>query len=1065
MTAAGDADIGAWLDALGLGEYAPRFRENDVDLAVVADLTTDDLRELGVTSIGHRRRILAAAESLRATATDGPEPRVASIAERRVVTVMFCDLMDSTALSAKSDPEDYVEFINRFRQELDATIQRFGGNVAQYLGDGVMAHFGYPVASGHDAERAVAAGLAITARVAAMPPFGNHQPRVRVGIATGRTVVGTRDTTLAVQDDSAIGDVPNLAARLQGVADPNTLVISQQTRDLIGEVFDCADLGEVELKGIDEPVRVWRVLGRHASGSRYDALRTARRSPGFVNRTTELDELTRHLAGGDGGRARVAVLVGDPGIGKSRLVQQVIATTADRDGRPLILQCAPYSVGVPFSAIVYFLTGVCGIKTADPPDLTLSRLTTYLSNGGPVTPMRLAVLADLFGIKSEHARLLDDHDSNEIRGLTIALLRDLLQAEIAAGKVLVVEDAQWMDPSSAELLESVLPSIRPRAIVTTHPGALPEWARDTDVAIIELDGLAPLAVEELVVGMADDHVLSADVAATIASRSDGVPLFVEELARGYLDAVANEPGTTMLAEVPISLSESIVARLDRMEHGRRIASIGAAIGREFPIDVLIAVSQLPAAVVHAGVAELEEAQIIAPGQSRFGEAIRFRHNLVRDAAYQLLLRRERTALHARIADTLDTAFPDVAQQLPHMMAIHRSEAGQYERAAAEWERAGQDAASRSAYSEAVGHVANAIASNALLPPSRERDERELTLRLSLMSALIPARGYHAVSVYEETDRVVALSQRLGTSERAIPAMHARWVRLATNNDLYLAREYVFGALEAAANASVLDRLLAHRMCATTLLFSGELQAARDHYNAFLALYDADAHGDDLRAGHSDHVTMVALGLAETYTLLGQRAEADEWRTTAIERAVRSGRIHDQGHTLVFAGCLHPYLMDRHDDVAEHTARLEALIAAHSLPNWQGFAELFRGLVSVRAGLLDEGLASARHGADRLLSIEAYGNWWHLLYAEACMVAGDWATAKAMVAAADAITQRGTLAFEAEARRIEAVIRAQHDGDAAEAARLLDAAEAVADAQGAVLLAERVRRTRDTIQGN
>ncbi len=1060
-------DVAPWLESLGLGIYVEAFRDNDIDGQALPDLTADDLRDIGVASVGHRRRILTAAATLRnvaAPVTGAASEAPPAAAERRILTVMFCDLVGSTALSAVSDPEDFREFITHFRHEIEAAILPFGGTVSQFLGDGVMASFGFPVASGHDAERAVAAGLAVIETVSRILPFEGRQPEVRVGIATGLTVVGAFDEGLSLRDDSAIGETPNLAARLQAVAEPGSLIIADQTRELIGNIFDCADLGDVRIHGITAPVRVWRVRGRSSTASRYDALRAARRSQAFVDRQAERADLALRFATMRAGKGRIIVVNGETGIGKSRLIRQALSTAGI--DRPVVLQCSPYAIGVPFYAIRYYVRQAAGLIADEPAAATAVRLSEWLRSAvDPLPDLAIELLAAQLDPARPAEGVLTRLAPVELRARTMALLALILRGAVSESGALIVEDVQWIDPSTIELLNSVLPDFRDAGYLmvgTAQPGPLPDWLANDGAETLRLRRLAPADIGEMVLSLAAGVAMTAEIAEALVTRSDGVPLYAEELVRGYLDSIRQGLSANPLEQVPLSLSESLLARLDRLVHGRQIASIAAAIGREFPISVLTAVSDLPPSVVHTGIGELLAANIIVPGQSPFGEAIKFRHNLVRDAAYGLLLRRKRTILHARIADTLSKQFPDIATAAPHLVAIQRAAAGQFTEAASAWDKAGQEASRRSAYAEAVGFFRNAIELTRRAAPSPERDERELGQRLSLVAALICARGHRGSDVAEEIAHVMTLGRTLGPSARMVPTLHIKWVQMLTANLAGTARDFAYQVRETTADSPDVDRLIVLRMCATSDLFCGDLRTALKNYQSYMELLDPDRHGDQLRTGHTDHTAVVMMGIAEVHTLAGNRAEADAWRKRTVEYARTSRRLYDRCHTLTFAGCLHPYLLGEDADVEYHARELAEVMRAEPLPAWAGFSDLFLGLVATRRGAVADGLATARRGVEMLSAHRVYHNFWPLLHAEACLAAGLFDECSRMLNEARRMMEYGNVRFRSELCRLEARLLADRDGDREGALRLLTEASEIAEAQGAGLFTGRIVADRDRL---
>ncbi len=1063
-------EIENWLKQLGLSRYADVFRENDVDAAVLGALTSEDLRELGVASIGHRRRILEAAAKLRAegpaqpvsaepNAPHGREPLVS--AERRHLTVMFCDLMDSTALSVRVDPEDFREFIGAYRVAIEQAIRPHQGQIARFQGDGVMVFFGYPRSFAHDAESAVAAGLAIVDRIAELPLFAGAPARVRIGIATGLAVVGDSDLMRLSMGDDVVGETLNLAARLQSLATPNGIVIAASTHDRIGTLFECTELGPFDLKGFDQPVSAWQVHRQGASASRFDALRTSKRDPHFFDRELEYERLRNRLAAARAGRGQIVVISGEAGFGKSRLAREVLSELGQKSNDCPILQCTPYNVGSPLHPVRYYLQRRSGIVPGDTPMASLQKLSALLAEIEPVTPERLALLAELVQIPGADRTALEGLSSHELRLRTLRALSTIMAALARAASAIIVEDIQWIDPSTAELIESLLPALRTLPVLligTIRPGGpLPSWVDRPEARLIQLERLPNEDVRRLIRAIAGEAMLDA-VVETIAARSDGVPIFVEELTRGYLEAASrgqSEEGE--LSNIPSTLVESLLARLDGLERGRKVASIAAVIGREFPIAVLTAVSDLPEDEVRAGIGELLDAEVLVPGHSQFGEAIAFRHLLVRDAAYQLLLRRDRQQLHARVAKTLMTAFPSIAEALPHIVAIQLAESGDFEQAAAHWDRAGANAAKRAAYSEALEHFARAIAVNARCVEGRARDEREFALHLSRLSALIAARGFAADGVAKEMEQAENLSLRLGTRASLIPALVSKWSVLGSGGNFRAAFELGQKIAETALDGSEIDRLLAYRVLGTSLLFGGNFSRAMQEFQNFLALFDPAKHGKELDSiGPSHHAVRVMVGVAQIHSLRAEFEASDDWRMKALDTARESGRVHDMCHAIVFAGCFHASLRRETAELLRYVEELKALITLHELPYWRGHADLFSGLGLIGTGRDEEGFATARRGIRGLIASHAFAYGWYILYAEACVGAGRLTEASDTLALALPPLEQGEAWLAADFHRVGARLSLARGESAESVCKMLEIALEIAETQGARLFADRVR---------
>jgi class 3 adenylate cyclase len=787
-------DVAKWLRDLGLEQYAPAFRDNDIDGEVLRRLTGEDLRELGIASIGHRRRLLdaiaalgdrrpAAEESLAFTPARGAYGEV----ERRQLTVMFCDLVGSTPLSTRFDPEDLREIVGAYHRCVADTVARFAGFVAKYMGDGVLVYFGYPEAHEDDAERAVRAGLAV---IDAVRGLAAPEPlNVRLGIASGLVVVGDLIGTGAAQERGVVGETPNLAARLQALAKPGTLVIADTTRRQIGALFEIEDLGPQPLAGFAKPQHAWRVLSESGVVSRFEALRSE--VTPLIGRDEELELLLRRWRQANAGEGRVVLLSGEPGIGKSRLGAALSERIARDPHTRLRYFCSAHYQDSALYPFITQLERAAGFARDDTAEEKLGRLRELLMPAARGDG-EIELLAELLSLPSTAADLnLSPQRKREM--LFEAMLHQLEALARSRPVLMVFEDAHWVDPTSREWLDLTLDRVRRLPvllIVTLRPEFQHGWAGQPHVTMLALNRLGERDVTALVRGLAGNAPLGSDVVEEIVERTDGVPLFVEELTRAVLErgdqdnrvaAVLSASPLPALA-VPATLHASLIARLDRIgAPAKEVAQIGAVLGREFSYELIQAVTQRNAAELQAALTRLTEAGLLFCRGAPPHASYLFKHALVQDAAYGALLRGRRRELHARVAAMLEQHFAELIGRQPEFLAHHLTAAGDNDRAVDQWLKAGQHAAERSAHREAIGHFDRGLATLAALPEGPARDRQEIDLQLARGLSLFTARGFTSAEAAEAYTRA-----REHAESAATPVSCSRRFTACGNQPLVLA---------------------------------------------------------------------------------------------------------------------------------------------------------------------------------------------------------------------------------------------------------------------------------------
>jgi class 3 adenylate cyclase len=777
-------DVAAWLRGLGLEQYAPAFRDNDVDGDVLPELTADDLISIGVTSVGHRRKLLPAIAALRAepptvaaSATSTPISPPTIDAERRQLTVMFCDLVGSTALSTRFDPEDLRELIGDYHRAVSEAVGRFDGFVAKYMGDGVLVYFGYPQAHEDDAERAVRAGLAVIGAVGQLPTRENLS--VRLGIATGLAVVGDLIGAGAAQERGVVGETPNLAARLQALAMPNTLVVAEPTRRQIGGLFDLEDLGPQQLAGFGAPQRAWRVLGESGEVSRFEALRSGE-TP-LVGREEEVELLVRRWQQAQSGEGRAVLISGEPGIGKSRLTAALSEQIGREPYTRLRYFCSPHHQDSALYPFIAQLERAAGFARDDTPAAKLDKFAALFE---PATePADIPLLAELISLPGgERFPPLDLSPQRKKEHTLAALLRQLEGLAWQQPVLMIFEDLHWIDPTSREFLDLVLARIDRLPVLlvgTFRPEFQPPWTGQSHVTVMSLNRLGRgdgAAMVERLAGNA--ALLPPDVIAEIVERTDGVPLFVEEMTKAVLEAGA-ERGREIAASVPsmglgvpATLQASLMARLDRLGAAAKgVAQIGAAVGREFSYELAASVAELADEGLQDALRRLVDAGLVFQRGAPTAAQYLFKHALVQDAAYGTLLRRTRQQLHSRIVAALETLSPELMDTQPELFAQHYAEAGLVEKSVACWGHAGRKSAARSAMAEAAAQFQRGLDQLALLPESPERQRQELEFWNVLGAALLVVKGYAAPETGRAYARALELWEQLGSPSEflAVPS--------------------------------------------------------------------------------------------------------------------------------------------------------------------------------------------------------------------------------------------------------------------------------------------------------
>jgi class 3 adenylate cyclase/predicted ATPase len=907
--------IADWLDKLGLGQYAQRFAENGITVSALPHLTDQDLKDVGVL-LGHRRIMLAAVGELAGATRAMPETAAQAeakpqdTAERRQVTVMFSDLVGSTALSARMDPEDLREVISAYQKCVASTVARFGGFVAKYMGDGVLVYFGYPQAHEDDAERAVRAGLELVRAVGELKTHAS--PQARVGIATGLVVVGDLIGSGAAQEQAVVGETPNLAARLQAIAEPNTVVIAESTRRLLGNLFELEDIGTRNLKGIAGPVRAWAALRSSLAESRFEALHASGLTA-LVGREEETELLVRRWSRAKTGEGQVVLLSGEAGIGKSRLTAALLERLASEPHTRLRYFCSPQHTDSALYPIISQMERAARLKRDDTPQAKLDKLDMVLALAS-TSLQDAALFAEMLSLSNDGRYPAPALTPQQRRQRTLEALILQVEAFTHQNPVLMIfEDAQWADPTSLEALGRAMDRVRTLRvllIVTFRPEFEPPWIGRPHVAALTINRLAKRDVDTMIDLVVGNKLIPASIRQDIVERTDGIPLFVEEMTKAVLEAGSEAAEHALAAlpspalAVPASLHASLMARLDRLGAAKEVAQIGAAIGREFLHALLAVVVRKPEADLNSALDRLIAAGLLFRQGLPPDATYLFKHALVQDAAYGTLLREPRRALHARIAEILEGQFVEITESQPELLARHCTEAGLIEKAAGFWGKAGQRSLARSALVEAVAQLTRALTQIAALPATAALRREQIKLQVALITPLIHVKGYAAPETKAAVERARVLieqAEALGEPPEdpllLFSVLYGFWVAsyVAFNGDMVRELATQFLALAEKQEPKV-PLMIAYRLMGMSLMHTGDIAEGRAHYDRAIALYVPVEHRPlAARFGQDVGVAILSFRSLALWVLgYPEAAIADS------ERALSDAREIGQAGTLMYA---------------------------------------------------------------------------------------------------------------------------------------------------------------------
>ena len=995
------------LKDLGLEQYAPVFAENDIDFEILSDLSESDLEKLGL-SLGHRRKLLKALAASRPIPSQPEAPPVKADtkeAERRQVTVLFSDLVGSTALANEVDPEDMSALIKRYQDVCAGAIARFDGFIAKFMGDGVLAYFGYPQAQEDAAERSVYAALAIIDSLSQVK--GSGQPlATRIGIATGLVVIGDIIGSGVSREHSIVGETPNLAARLQAVAEPNSILVSQSTHHLLGRQFDYQSLGERILKGFAHPVQVWRVVREAVVASRFAAGHFARTGP-FIGRVEEMELLLNRWRLAKDGEGQVVFLSGEPGMGKSCIVDALYERIVDDSYYHLIFQCSPYHTNSALHPVIRQFERSAGFTIDDSAATKLEKLEALLSATDNLSDSTRSLFADLLSIPLDGRYPPLDLAPAQRKAATIAaIVHQLTQLAEQKPVLFVLEDAHWIDPTTQELVTQVIDSIaatRVLVLLTARPEFLSPWTGRDHLTSLALSRLSKTQCAELIAGVATKGMLKSGLVEDIVAKTDGVPLFIEELTKAVM-----ESATTDRPAVPATLQDSLMARLDRLGPAKEIAQIAAVIGQQFSYPLLKMVSPASAADVGVGIARLVDAGLAFP-QSRASEpSYSFKHALLRDVAYDNLLRGKRQQIHERVARALEEHFPGVAQSEPELLAQHFGQAGLADPASTYYERAGERASARSNFAEAVAHLTAGLAEAGKLGESADRSRRELTLLLKIGPALAIMKGWQNPEVEDVYQRAKAIGTTLTDETGLFKATWGLWLSANVGRNLEKARDRAHDLVTLGKHSTDPDLLLEAFHCRwSTAFFRGDVETTLRDTGEGVERYDPAKHSwmGPVFGGHDPGVCAHACRAA-AFALSGIVGQARTSLEEAVSLAERLNHPHSLAHALQNTVMTHQITGD-YDAVDKSGHRLLELAEKYNFPPQRAHVRMLSGWAHAIGQDSRQGLELMEAEFPRASAIGPLFRYYGALLAEARAKFGRIAEALSVLRwALDSVTEPG-----------------------------------------------------------
>jgi class 3 adenylate cyclase/predicted ATPase len=1019
------SSVRSWLEGLGLGQYADAFEANALDVPTVSRLSETDLRTLGVSLLGHRKKLMSAIAAMRLREPDAARNQL----QLRHATMLFCDLVDSTAVSTWVDLEELSQMFNHYQACCFGAVDRFEGYITRFSLDGVLACFGYPLGQEEGEQRAIRAALELVRSAPAIRFRSDFQLNVRVGIASGQVIIGDLAWPRG-ERNAVIGEPANLAARLQAAARPGQVLISEATYRQAGPMFDCEALEAKALKGFPKPIPVWAVAHERAAARRFDLRREHGLTP-YIERGGALEALAEHWRAATAS-GRVVVITGEAGIGKSRLVEELAMRIGGDSHRRVDYVGSPFHAHSPLHPAIAELERAAGWLRADPPTMRRAKLDACLASDAGITSAEAAVFAGLLSLPAMPGDPPPDADAvRRKRSIIDAAVRRTLDLAARRPTLVVCEDAHWFDPTTLEVVERMVRSIRESAallVVTCRPGAEFRWKGAADVvelALERFDQEATCAMAQARVG--DGASLPPKLLADIFERTEGIPLFVEEMIKAVRESAAPDGA---LPKIPASLNGLLMSRLDSVPSLKEIAQIGAAIGREFPSALLHSVARLDPTELDQLLARLLEADVLRRGSGPAGATYSFRHALLQDAAYESLMRPRRREIHRKIAEVLEVDFTETAELQPEVLAAHWEQADEFDPAMRYWKVAGQRAAERSANAEADVHFSRALSIALKQPDDAKRKKLELELRVLHGGVLRVKHGPPAAETGRAFARARELCREIDDDALLVPALSGMFAFhfVRAENDLAAKTADDLLAL-ASRTGDRSTRMIGHRTRGMAFVHMGRLAEGRENLERSLSLYDASRDAAMAPVYGTDHAQTACGFLVKALWLLGLPEAAARWESWAVEHSRKVNHLFSTIQTAMFRITVRLFARDwRAAALLAHET--QALANHHSLE----FALNFTRFCLAACRCVEQpdpgALVEMRTAAEKWGALN-YRPHYLALIAEAQGHAGDAAEGLRSLDEARAIVERTRELWVApELLRLEGELMLLHDGASA-----------------------------------